>query len=287
MKAIYLRELRAYFTTIIGYLFLAAMLLIVGMYTYVLNFVQKYPTFEATLYYATFAYILVIPILTMRTFSEERHTRTADLLYSLPIRISGIVMGKYFAFLTILAIPCVLLCIFPLILSTFGTVELLTSFASILAFFLLGAALGAIGMFLSSLTSNQIASAILIFVVSFFLYMMQDILPYLPSSAYASFIAFIVLALVLAVIIYILTRSGIFAAGFAIAAEVGLSIAYFTNSTLFENRFSAFMESFAVFSRFDRFVSGLFDLGAIGYFLSVIFLFLFFSVLSLEKRRWN
>ena len=74
MKAVYLRELRSYFTTVIGYLFIAAMTLLVGIYAYVLNFDQKYPTFEQTLYYIDFVYLLVIPILTM----DEEFTVVAD-----------------------------------------------------------------------------------------------------------------------------------------------------------------------------------------------------------------
>ncbi len=287
MKAVYLRELRAYFTTVIGYLFIAAMTLIVGVYAYVLNFVQRYPTFESTLYGTSFVYLLVIPILTMRSFSEERHARTSDLLYSLPLRLSGVVLGKYLALLTVLAIPCLLFCLYPLVLSCFGAVEMGTALSSIFAFFLLGAALAAIGMFLSSLTSNQIASAIIIFVVSFLCYLMQDILAYLSTSAYASFLCFLILILILAVLVYILTKSSVFSAGLAVTGEILLTVFYFAKPTLFENAFPELMENFAVFSKFDRFVSGLFDLGAVVYYLSVISLFLFFSVLSLEKRRWS
>lgn len=287
MKAVYLRELRAYFTTIIGYLFIAAMTLIVGIYAYVLNFVQRYPTFESTLYGTSFVYLLVIPILTMRCFSEERHTKTIDLLYSLPLRLSGVVLGKYFALLTVLAIPCLLFCLYPPVLSCFGTVEMGTALSSIFAFFLLGAALTAIGMFLSSLTANQIASAIFIFVVSFLCYLMQDILAYLPTSAYASFLCFLILILLLAVLIYILTKSSIFSAGLAVAGEILLTVFYFAKPALFENAFPKLMENFALFAKFDRFASGLFDLGAVVYYLGIICLFLFFSVLSLEKRRWS
>lgn len=287
MKAVYLRELRAYFTTVIGYLFIASMTLIVGVYAYVLNFVQRYPTFESTLYGTSFVYLLVIPILTMRSFSQEQHMRTSDLLYSLPLRLSSVVLGKYFALLTVLAIPCLLFCLYPLVLSCFGAVEMGTAMSSIFAFFLLGAALSAVGMFLSSLTSNQIASAIIIFIVSFLCYLMQDILAYLPTSAYASFLCFLILILAAAVFVYLLTKSSLFSAGFAVAGEIILTALYFWKPSVFENAFPKMMGSLALFARFDRFTSGLFDVGAVVYYLSVIFLFLFFSVLSLEKRRWS
>lgn len=287
MKAIYLREIRSYFTGMIGWIFIAAMLLIVGVYAYVLNFVQKYPTFESTLYLANFAYLIVIPILTMRTFSEERRSRTSELLYSLPLKASGIVLGKYLALLTVLAVPCLLFCLYPLVLSRFGNVEMLTSFGSIFAFFLLGAAMSAIGMFLSSLTSNQIASAILIFVASFICYLAADIVTYIPTTAYASFTAFLVTFLAAAVIVYILTKSITFSAIFAIVSELILTILYFVKGSVFSGTFPRFVGAFAVFSKFDRFASGIFDLGAVGYYITVSALFLFFCTLSLEKRRWS
>ena len=287
MKAVYLRELRAYFTTILGYLFLALMTLFVGVYAYVLNFVQKYPTFEATLYYVNFVYLLVIPILTMRVFAEERRRGTADLLYTLPLRLSGVAAGKYLALLTVLAIPCALFTLYPLILSRFGAVELRTAMGAILGFFLLGAALAAVGMFLSSLTPNSIAAAILIFGVLFLSYLLADLCDYIPSDSYASFLCFLILALALAVVVFLLTKSAVFAAGLAIVCELALTALYFLKNEWFENAFPNMLSSCALFVRFERFATGIFDLGSVVYYLTVIGLFLFFTVLSLEKRRWN
>lgn len=287
MKAIYLRELRSYFISIIGWIFIASMFLIVGVYAYVLNFVQKYPTFESTLYLANFVYLIVIPILTMRTFAEDRHSHTDELLFSLPVKLSNIVLGKYLALLTVLAIPCVLLCIYPIILSGFGNVEMLTSFSSVFAFFMLGAAMSAIGMFFSSLTSNQIASAIIIFAVSFLCYLASDLITYLSTTSYASYIAFLITVIIFSIIVYILTRSILLASICTIVGESVLTIIYFIKSSLFINAFPRFFEVFAIFSKFDRFASGIFDLGAIVYYLTICVLFVFFCTLSLEKRRWS
>ena len=287
MKAVYLREMRAYFTTIIGWLFLAVMTLFVGVYAYVLNFIQKYPTFEATLYYVNFVYLLVIPILTMRVFAEERRRGTADLLYTLPLRLSGVAAGKYLALATMLAIPCALFTLYPLILSRFGAVEMRTAMGAIFGFFLLGAALAAVGMFLSTLTSNRIASAILIFGVLFLSYLLADLVDYIPRDGYASFLCFLILALALAVLVYIMTKSGVFAAGFAIVCELALTALYFLKTDWFEGAFPDILASCALFVRFERFATGIFDLGAVVYYLSVIALFVFFTVLSLERRRWN
>ncbi|MBQ1504598.1 MAG: ABC transporter permease [Oscillospiraceae bacterium] len=287
MKAVYLRELRSYFTTVIGYLFIAAMTLLVGIYAYVLNFDQKYPTFEQTLYYIDFVYLLVIPILTMRAFAEEKRRGTMDLLYTLPLRPSGVVLGKYFALLTVLAIPCALFCLYPAILSRFGAVELATAYGAIFGFFLLGAALGAIGLFLGSLTGNQIAAAIVIFASLFLSYLMRDLVSYLPSDAYTSFLCFLILVLLFALAVYFLTKSGAFSAILAIVCEIALTALYFLKTVWFENAFPRMLDALAVFARFERFATGIFDLGAVVYFVSVSALFLFFTTLSVEKRRWS
>ena len=287
MKAVYLRELKSYFAGFLGFLFIAAMLLITGVYAYVMNFVQKYPTFGTTLYSVTFAYLIFIPMLTMRTFAQERNLKTIDLLYSLPLTPAQIVGGKYLALLTVLAIPCAVMCVYPLIMSFFGHVELLTSFSSLLGFFLLGAALAAIGMFLSSLTSNQIGAAILIFIAVFFSFLAGDIAGFIPSTAYASFTALLITVLILALCVYFMTKNGVFAAALAIVLEIVLTVFYFANNALFAGLFPRIFRALAVFSRFDPFVSGLFDVGSVVYFITVSALFLFFCILSLERRRWN
>ncbi len=287
MKAVYLRELRSYFTTVFAYLRLAVMLLLVGIFAYILHFIQKYPNFELTLYSVQFVYLLVIPILTMRAFSEERKNRTAELLYTLPLRLSGVVLGKYFALVTVIAVPCALFAVYPLVLSRFGTIELVSAYGAILGFFLLGAALAAAGMLLSALCGGRTVSAILIFAVLYFFYLANDLAAYVPADAYSSFLCFLVLVLLFAVVIFFLTKSAAFSAGLAILCELGLTALYFFKTALFENAFPGVMGALAVFSRFDGFASGIFDLAAVVYFLSFSALFLFLTTLVLEKRRWS
>ena len=91
----------------------------------------------------------------MRVIAEERKQKTDQLLYSLPITTTQVVIGKYLALLTVYLIPLCIICIYPLIFSQFGDVYLLTSYGSVFAFFVLGAALIAVGVFISSLTENQ------------------------------------------------------------------------------------------------------------------------------------
>ena len=286
MRAIYKRELRSYFTGFTGYLFLALMLLFAGIYVSIINLTNAYPTFEFTLYNMDYVYLIILPILTMRVFAEDRRRHTSELLYSMPLRLSSIVLGKYFALVTVLAIPCIVFCCFPAIFSLYGTVNLMTSYSSIFAFFLMGAALLAIGMFLSSLTESQVVAAVLSFGAVLLSYLMASLTAYIPASAYHSLFYFVIVILLCAVFIRFLTKSTFFAACCAIVAELLLTILYICKASLFEGLFAKFLSALSVFSRYENFMAGLFDFAGLVYYFTIIVLFLLFSVFSLERRRW-
>lgn len=161
MNAVYKKELKSYFTGMTGAIFVGFILLIAGIYTVVYNLKGLYPNFEYVLSGVSFIYLLTVPVLTMRSFAEEKHSKTDQLLYSLPISVTSVVMAKYLAMLTVLLIPCAVMAFYPLILCMFGTVHLTGAYAALLAFFLLGASLISIGMFVSSLTESQVISAVI------------------------------------------------------------------------------------------------------------------------------
>lgn len=287
MSAVYKRELRAYFTGVAGYIFIAALLLFVGIYSYIINFLNGYPTFEYILYNMSYIYLIIVPILTMRVIAEDRRQHTAELLYSLPLKLSSIVAGKYLALITVLALPCAVFCFYPLILSLYGTVEYATAYSTIFGFFLLGSALIALGLFISSLTENLIVAAALSFGAVLLIYLLPTIAYYLPSTAYGSLICFVALTLIAGLIVYLLTKNGVFAVALTVGLELIAAVLYFTQPALYEGAFPAFVGWLALFDRLTGFASGLFDLTAVVYYLSVSALLLFFSVLSLEKRRWS
>ena len=184
MKAVFKRELKSYFQGFTGYLFIAFLLLIIGIVTVLNNLRNASPKFEYVLADVGFVFLLTVPMLTMRVFSEEKRQKTDQLLYSLPLKTTDIVFGKYFAMLTILAIPTLVMCFYPLILSSYGPIGFLTAYSSIFAFFLQGAGLIAIGMFVSSLTENQIVSAGLSFAVLLVLFLMPTFVFSLSASAW-------------------------------------------------------------------------------------------------------
>lgn len=287
MKAIYKRELKAYFQNISGYIFIAFILLFVGIFTWSYNLNGKLPYFEYVLANVGFIFMLTVPILTMRIISEERRQKTDQLLYSLPLSMTQIVLGKYFAMLTVLMVPTVIMCAYPLVLSSFGSIEFLTTYGSIFAFFLQGASLIAIGMFMSSLTENQIVAAVMTFAAVLISYFMSGLSQRLSASASTSFLAFTVIAAVIALITYFMTRRPAIAAVTAGVLELPLIAVLIAKPALLEGSFQGLVGGISVFQRLYTFIDGVFDLTGIVFYLTVIFLFVFFTVQSLEKRRWS
>ena len=287
MKAIYKKELKSYFTNMIGYIFVAFILVITGIFSTMQNFLGRYPLFEVILGNITFIMMLVVPILTMRVMAEERNTKTDQLLYSLPVSVKQIVMAKYMAMCTVLLIPVGVMMLYPVILSLYGKVNFLSAYTGIFGFFLLGAALIAIGMFMSSLTESQIISAVISFGAIFLIYLMRGLASMIPNTAVASYIGFALLVLVFALIVYLMTKNYWLAFGTAAVIELVISVLYFVKRSMFAGAFPSFMTWLSLFDRLSNMIEGIFDLTAVIYYLSVITLFVFFTIQSVEKRRWS
>lgn len=288
MKAIYKRELKGLFSNMTGYVFIGFILLMAGIYSIALNFTYGYPNFEYALSNMSFIFILVIPILTMRIFSEEKHNKTDQLLYYLPVRVPAIVAGKYLAMLTAYAIPTVIMMLYPLILSLFGTVNLRSAYSAQLGFFFLGAALISIGMFVSSLTESQIISCVVSLGAILLSYLMTSITGLLPATASGSFFCYLLLFLAAALIIFFVTKNYFIPAVLALLGTAGISAVYFTNSSLLENSFPSLLNHLAVFDVFyQSFINGMLDLTAIVYYITVVLIFTFLTVQTVERKRWN
>lgn len=234
MLAIYKREMRAYFTSPIGYIFmvvfLAASGFLFGFCTLLSN------TADVTLYYQMlmFAYIVIIPLLTMKTFSEERRTRTEQVLLTAPVSLTGMVMAKFLAALTVFASTLLVSVLYFYPLSLYGTVNWPRVFGSMFAMFLVGMTFVAIGIFVSSLTENQFGASL-----------------------------------------------------GTIGILLALMVVAMLNSLIDSYVVRAVLSWISVFSRYTYFTYGIFDIGAIVYYVSICVVFLFLSVRVFEKRRWS
>lgn len=287
MIAVFKHELSGYFHSITAYIFGAFLLAFVGIGAMIYNIQQAVANFEYVLSFVSLIFVVLIPVLTMRVIAEERKQKTDQFLYSLPISTTQVIVGKYLALLVIYLLPLCIVSIYPLIFARYGEVCLTTSYGSIAAFFIMGAALIAIGTFISSLTENQGFSAGIAIPVILLNYYSVSLAEHVSTTAFGSALALCILCCLLGVIIRFLTKNEKLAYIVSIAMILAVGVTYFADSTVFEGLLPDIMKKLSLFERFYTVVSGVFDLTAIVYYLTVIVFFLFLSVQSLEKRRYN
>lgn len=287
MIAVLKHELRLYFHSLTAYVFGAFLLAFVGIGAMLYNIQAAVSNFEFVLSFGSLVFVVIVPILTMRVIAEERKQKTDQLLYALPITTTQVILGKYLALLVVYLIPLALISLYPLLFSQFGEVYLPTSYGSIFAFFVLGAALIALGVFISSLTDNQGFAAGIGIAAILLNYYSVSLSEYISSTAFGSLAALCVLVVLLAMLVKYLTKNetlAYFGAGGLLVLIMGF---YMYDPTKFEGLLPQVMADLSLFERFYVFVNGVFDMAAIVYYLTAIVFFLFLAVQSLEKRRYN
>ena len=287
MTAVLKHELRNYFHTLTAYVFGAFLLAFIGLGATLYNLQAAVSNFEFVLSFGSLVFVVIVPILTMRVIAEEKKQRTDQLLYSLPITTTEVVLGKYLALLVVYLIPLAVVSVYPLIFTRYGDVYLLTSYGSIFAFFVLGAALIALGVFISSLTDNQGFAAGIGIAVILLNYYGASLSEYVSSTPAGALIVAFALVIVLGVVIRHLTKNEHLAYGFYFLAGGAVLILYLADPEAFSGLLPSVMKTLSLFERFYVFVNGVFDLTAIVYFVTFAAFFLFLSVQSLEKRRYN
>ncbi len=234
MGAIYRREMGAFFTSGLAYVFLAVFYAFSGYYFYNTVILSGY-TDTSPLFKNMFRIVLfLIPILTMRLLSEEKKNRTDQGLLTAPVGLWEIVLGKYFAALTIYVIAESVVFIYAIVLGYLGTVVWATLLGNYFAMLLLGTAFIAVGVFISSLTENQMTAAVFSMAVLWFIYLFDS----------------------------------------------------FSDKITWEwlNKVTS---ELSFYTRYVEFTRGVLNLTSVLFYLSTAFLFNFFTVRVLEKRRWS
>ena len=287
MLAIYKREVRSYFQSMVGCVFVAFLIAFTGIYFMAYNLTAGYPYFSYTLSGTLIVFIVGIPLITMRSFSEERKNKTDQLLLTAPVKISDIILGKYLALLTIYVIPVLIMCLYPLLLGTHGTVSYAVSYTSILGYFLLGAAYISVGVFVSSITESQVIAAVVSFVILFLCYVESGIANFFPEGAGSSFFAFFIIIALVCLWIGSMIKNPIITGVIAVIGEGALTAVYFTKSTLLEGKIQDLLGVFNMAGHMDNFVNGILDISGVVYYLSVIAICTFLAMQSLQKKRWN
>ena len=287
MLAIYKKEMRAYFNSIIGWLFGAFFLVFTGIYYYLYNLYYGYTNFGYSLSSISLIFILLVPMVTMRMVAEENKQKTDQLLLTSPVSVEKIILGKYLAVISLLAMVMVIVSVYPLILAAFGEVNFAMNYASILGFFLLGSAYMAVGMFISSLTESQAFAAVLTFIVVLFTYLMEGIAGLFSNSAETAWGMFAFLLLMIAVLLWITMKNAIVTGGFVLLSQGALAGIYFFAQELLDGSIANVFGWFSIATRYDNFVYGIFDVSAIVYYISIVVLFHFLTIQVIKKRRWN
>lgn len=287
MIAVFKRELGAYFKGVLGYLFAAFLLIFAGIYTMAYNLSGYYANFEYVLESISFIYLIAVPIIAMRSLAEEKKQKTDQLLYSLPLRLSDVVIGKYLAMLVVLLVPVCIMGFYPLVLSQYGAISYGTAYGALIAFFLLGATLLSIGLFISAMTESQVAAAVITLVTLLVMYFLGNLAGFVSTTASASLIALCIVVGLLALVMYIFTKNPIVSVLFGGLGIGGLMLWYQHSYSDFVGLFGDIMTELSVFDRFYEFVEGVFDLTSVVYYISIACVFLFLTVQVMEKRRWG
>ena len=288
MLAISKRELKSYFHSMTGCVFIAFLVMFTGIYFMAYNLNAGYPYFSYTLSGSLIVFLVGIPLLTMRSFSEERKTKTDQLLLTAPVSLTKVVLGKYFAMVTVLAVPNVIFCLFPLLIKLQGTAYLLVDYSSIAVFFLLGCVYLAIGMFMSSLTESQIIAFISTFGILLLLYLWDGILSFLPGSALSGMIGILLILTLIVVYIYHMTKNWMLAAGIEAVGIAAALIVYFVKSSLYENLLTKLLGRLALADVFMNISSSnIVDVSGLLLYVSILIIFVFLTIQTIQKRRWS
>ena len=236
MLAIYKRELRSYFTTPIGYVFYSVFLSLTALLCCFTTIKASERTTNVATYFTAMLFLLVLiaPLLTMRLFAEEKKMRTEQLLLTAPVSISSMVFAKYLAAMTLYASALLISSINVIPLFVYAEPEGGIIFGSYIAMLLVGGAFIAIGVFMSSLTENQLAAAV---------------------STTAVLLLFLVIS--------------------------------FANSVIDNYIVRSVLSWFSIYARYTAFTYGIFDWVAVLYYVSISFVFCYFTIRIYEMRRWK
>ncbi|CVI72825.1 MAG TPA: ABC transporter permease [Candidatus Anaerobutyricum stercoris] len=288
MRAIYIKEMKSYFHSLSAYLFLALFLAISGVYFSVICMSYGYTDYAANIYSnITIIFIIIVPILTMRLMAEERKQKTDQLLLTSPVRVTGIILGKYLAVLTLLLGAVVITFLQAAVLSMYGDVNWLTVLTGGLGYFLVGASLLAIGLFISSITESQMIAAGISFGVVLLCMLLPNLSDIVPGRARYTYIVCGIVIVLLAWFFYEETKSWKAGVITMVLGAAVLGLFAWRTPELFDNGLSKIIDWFSIMDRFNDFCSGILNASSIIYYLSFIAVFIFLSIQTIEKRRWN
>ena len=287
MKAIYSRELQAYFSSPAGYVFIGFFLLISGFFFALTNLLPGNSDYIDTLGSITFIFLIVVPLLTMKLMAEEMRHKTDQLLLTSPLRIADIVVGKYLAAVTVFFITLLITGIYPLIMNFYGYIAVWEIVGGYIGFFLLGACFIAVGLFISSLTNNQAVAAVATFATLLFIWIIDWVKQGIPTSKVAGLIFAGILVAGVTVWVYFNLRNIFATVLTGLLGAAAILIVYLVNPLFYHGLTIRFLGWFSLLQRFQGFAMGILSLNSVLYYLSFCFAFIFLTIRVIEKRRWS
>ena len=287
MTAIFKREFRSYFTGMVGYAVAAVSLFFLGLYFTNRNLLYQSSDFAGVLYTTTLILLFLLPAVSMRSFADERRARTDQMLLTSPVSIPAIVAGKFLAQLAVFCVPLTAAAVMPLILTAFGKVSLISAYAALLGYILLGGACLAVGTFISCLTENQIVAYLASFVVLLIAYLMNGIKTMFTSGNILAFVVFALVLLAASAAVGVVCKNIRAGGAVLVVGAAALFALFILRPAWLLSAFDAVLTALALFAPYAEIIGGSFSLPVILYYLSVIGVFLFFTGQTLERRRWN
>ncbi len=287
MTAVYRKEMRSCFTSMTGAVAVAVMLFVTGLMFRYYNLYYGLLTLHYAVSNSVLIFYIVVPVLSMRVFAEERRNRTDQLLLTSPTGITGIVMGKYLALVTVFAIPVIVMCFFPLIMTRFGQETLKWDYVCILAFFVMGCAYLSVGMFISSCTENSIIAAVLCILFVFMTQMMSGIFTIISTGTFQSLLFLLALAVLCGLLMFFMTHSMLTSSFTAALLAFICMLAYYFRPSCFSGRTESVLRILDFATHFEDFAGGSFSVVNLLFFVSYIAAGILLTAQSLLKRRWS
>ncbi len=288
MIAVLRKELRSCFSNMYGYILICAYLFFAGLFTSSVCLFGGSSSIELSYGYLSFIFMLAVPFLTMKGMSDERRQKTDTLLYSLPIGSFDIVLGKFLSMTIIMGICHLIGFAAVLILSFYGKINLISAIGGTIALFLCGCSLLSVGLFISTLSGSILISALLSFGAMLIIYFMPDLISFVPTTAVGSFITLTIIILLFSLLTGYLSNSFSASVAFFLILELlNITALLFFPDT--EKNLAVKLFSFlSVTDKLKTFtIYAVFDIQNLIYFISFTALFIYFTYLSVEKRRWR
>ncbi|WP_319561187.1 ABC-2 transporter permease [Marispirochaeta sp.] len=287
MQAVFKRELKAYFNSPIGYIFLSIFLLLTGIFFTTGNLISANSRYLGFLGSILFILVFVVPLLTMRLLSDEKQKKTDQLLITSPLRISDIVLGKFLAAFVFFCLGLAVTIVYALIIAIHGELDLWETVGAYIGFILLGGTFISVGLYISGLTENQVTAAITSFAALLAMWLVNILQKAVPSDAASGIIFSGLIVASTAVWLFVSTRNRIIPLAAAILGGGIVFLLNLLNRETFVGLIGRILSWFSLIDRYRRFSTGILSFQDTVYYLTFTAFFLYLTVRTIEKRRWS